>query len=98
MKKKSYDITGYISKSGKNGTYKIVSRFTNPEGVKRVKLESFGKEPLQFWVDESKLCSPPPPVRREGEETRQCWECGCDFTYREAKANDGDWSDSYCGC
>lgn len=57
MKKAEY--TGYISKSGKNGLYKITARFTTPEGVKRVKLQGFGKEPFTFWVDESKLCDPP---------------------------------------
>lgn len=31
-------------------------------------------------------------------ETKTCWECGCTFTYADAKRNGGDWSDSYCGC
>lgn len=31
-------------------------------------------------------------------ETKQCWECGGAFTFAEAKANGGDWRDSYCGC
>ena len=30
--------------------------------------------------------------------TKRCWECGRTFTYRDAKANDGDWNDDYCGC
>ena len=30
--------------------------------------------------------------------TRCCWECGRTFTAREARQNDGDWSDNYCGC
>lgn len=30
--------------------------------------------------------------------TKTCWECGCAFTYRFAKKNEGDWQDSYCGC
>ena len=30
--------------------------------------------------------------------TKQCWECGCAFTHRDAKENDGSWSESYCGC
>ena len=95
---KKIEVTGYISKAGKNGTYKITARFTTPDSVKRVKLENFGEKPVAFWVDADKLCTPPPPIRRVNEETRQCWECGCSFTYREAKANDGDWSESYCGC
>jgi hypothetical protein len=31
-------------------------------------------------------------------ETKQCWECGCSFTYHDARSNGGDWQDSYCGC
>lgn len=96
MKKVEY--TGYVSKSGKNGLYKIAARFKTPEGKKRVKLEGFGKEPISFWVDEEKLCDPPQPVRRPDEPTLTCWECGCSFTYRECKANGGDWNESYCGC
>jgi hypothetical protein len=99
--KKPTEWTGYVSKAGKNGLYKIIGRFKTPEGVQRVRLEGFAKEgatPIQFWVDESKLCAPPQPKRKEGEETRECWECGCLFTYREAKANGGEWQDSYCGC
>jgi hypothetical protein len=30
--------------------------------------------------------------------TKRCWECGCEFTFGQAKRNDGDWGDSYCGC
>ena len=30
--------------------------------------------------------------------TKQCWECGCAFSEHDARRNDGDWSDSYCGC
>lgn len=30
--------------------------------------------------------------------TKRCWECGCEFTFAQAKRNDGDWRDSYCGC
>jgi len=98
MRRKKVEYTGYTSKSGKNALYKIVGTFKTPEGVERVKLEGFGKEPFSFWVDKSKLCAPPAPVRREGEETRQCWECGCGFTFREAAHNGGDWKESYCGC
>lgn len=35
---------------------------------------------------------------RATEERKTCWECGRDFTYRECKAHDGEWSDDYCGC
>lgn len=35
---------------------------------------------------------------RPSDETKRCWECGCSFTYADARANDGDWSSSYCGC
>lgn len=98
MRRKKTEYTGYVSKSGNLGLWKIVARFTTDDGTKRAKLEGFGKEPFTFWVDESKLCDPPPPKRRPNEETRQCWECGCDFTYREAQHRGGDWGDSYCGC
>lgn len=30
--------------------------------------------------------------------TKRCWECGKEFTFAQAKRNDGDWRDSYCGC
>jgi hypothetical protein len=31
--------------------------------------------------------------------TKRCWECGCPFSYADARANpDSDWSESYCGC
>ncbi len=30
--------------------------------------------------------------------TRICWECGCRFTQAEARRNDGDWQEKYCGC
>jgi hypothetical protein len=35
---------------------------------------------------------------KTGGETKRCWECGNTFTYADAKANNGDWKDSYCGC
>lgn len=31
-------------------------------------------------------------------EIKRCWECGCRFTYADAKRNGGEWRDSYCGC
>jgi len=34
----------------------------------------------------------------ETSPKKRCWECGRSFTYAEAKAHDGDWQDSYCGC
>lgn len=37
-------------------------------------------------------------ARSGSAPTKRCWECGCSFTYGQAKANDGDWQDSYCGC
>jgi hypothetical protein len=30
--------------------------------------------------------------------TKRCWECGCEFTFAQAKSHGGDWRDSYCGC
>ena len=35
---------------------------------------------------------------RPAAQTKRCWECGGTFTYADAKRNDGDWQDSYCGC
>lgn len=37
-------------------------------------------------------------ARRGPAATKRCWECGCAFTYADAKANGGDWGESYCGC
>jgi len=37
-------------------------------------------------------------ARRSHAETKTCWECGLPFTRAHARANDGDWQDSYCGC
>lgn len=40
-----------------------------------------------------------PRARYTGSQnTKRCWECGRQFTYSDAKRNDGDWRDSYCGC
>lgn len=46
------------------------------------------------------VASAPVSQRRSfsGGQTKRCWECGCSFTYGDAKRNGGDWSDSYCGC
>jgi hypothetical protein len=95
--RKKVKYTGYISKQGNNALYKIVAK-SNKFGKESVKLEGFGKEPFSFWVDKDKLCDPPPPIRREGEQTQTCWECGCDFTFRECAFSGGEWNDSYCGC
>lgn len=37
-------------------------------------------------------------VYRSSGETKTCWECGREFTYRQCVDNDGEWADSYCGC
>jgi hypothetical protein len=29
--------------------------------------------------------------------TKRCWECGISFS-RSQMGEDGDWSESYCGC
>lgn len=95
MRRQKTEYTGYVSKAGKNAWYKIKAR---SKDKKRVLLQSIGNKPIEFWVDTEKLCRVPKPERREGEELRQCWECGCSFTRREAIYNDGEWGDSYCGC
>lgn len=53
-----------------------------------------------FWVLASLLTDPPPQneASRARAPKKRCWECGCEFTYADAKRNEGDWSDSYCGC
>jgi hypothetical protein len=98
----SYKIVGYVSKAGKLAVYKQVARTPDKfnEGKYRVKLKSFGNEPVEFWVDEEKIVAAPPQseAARERAPKKTCWECGQEFTYAECKANDGDWSDSYCGC
>jgi len=38
------------------------------------------------------------PPRSGGDQVKRCWECGCTFTYADARRNGGDWQDSYCGC
>ncbi len=96
-----YKIVGYVSKAGKLGTYKHTATAKNKFGEgNRVKLVSFGSQPVEFWVDENKLVAAPPQSEsaRANAETKQCWECGCNFTYRDCKQSDGEWSDSYCGC
>lgn len=94
--KKRTEITGYTSRAGKTGTYKIVAETKDKT---RVMLESFGEKPVQFWVDRSKLCAVPYPEKRyPGEHTRRCWECGGEFTWRECVASGGEWSEDYCGC
>ena len=42
-------------------------------------------------------------VRRQSyaddiNETKQCWKCAKMFTKIQAREQDGDWLDSYCGC
>lgn len=82
-------------------------KFQNEEGVtpRRAKLE-FMDGSKSFYVDEDKL---EPYVQSEAARERapkkRCWECGCEVTYAEVKANDGDWNESvggagecYCGC
>lgn len=44
------------------------------------------------------VCSIVQTQRKSSSPTKTCWECGQEFTYAECRANDGDWSDSYCGC
>lgn len=38
------------------------------------------------------------PEYRANAPTQQCWECGRQFTESDARRNNGDWRDSYCGC
>lgn len=76
-------------------TWKGKSKFGEGE---RAKLE-FMDGSQSFYVDAALL---EPYVQsdaaRERAEKRLCWECGREFTYVECKAQDGEWSDSYCGC
>ncbi len=97
---KEYKTTGYASaKTGKVSNYKIVSEFkAKNSGKEYVKLESFGKNPFSFVVLKENLCSPTLPELRPGVPTRICWECGRSFSYAQCKANEGDWSENYCGC
>lgn len=98
----SYKIVGYVSKAGKLGAYKQVASAPDKfnAGKTRVCLQGFGSDPIKFWVDAEKIVAPPPQseASRAKAEKKRCWECGCEFTYAECRANDGDWSDSYCGC
>jgi hypothetical protein len=48
---KKREIVWYTGKSGVEKKYKIVAK--SKDG-KRVQLESFGKNPIHFWVDAEK--------------------------------------------
>lgn len=88
-KRKEYKIVGYVSKSGRLGTYKQVARTPDKfnEGKFRVCLESFGDEPVKFWVDEEKLCDPPPPKKRHND-------CDCEDTCCARYCSCEEW----CNC
>ncbi len=70
-----YKIVGYVSKAGKLGTYKHTATAKNKFGEgNRVLLQSFGSEPVKFWVDENKLVAAPAGTTatcRCGD----CWIC-----------------------
>jgi len=99
---KETKIVGYVSKAGKLGAYKQLNRTPSKfaEGKFRVQLESFGRDPVTFWVDEEKIVAPPPQSEAAyaKAEKKTCWECGVPFSYRECKQNGGEWSNDYCGC
>lgn len=48
---KKREIVWYTGKSGVAKKYKVVA---NSKDGKRVQLESFGKDPIRFWVDAEK--------------------------------------------
>lgn len=52
--KKRYQVYGYTSKSGRQGNYKAIATFKK-DGQDRVRLQSFGANPVEFWVDRDKL-------------------------------------------
>jgi len=45
------EIVEYTSKSGKTKKYKVKAR---TKDKKRLLLQSYGKEPVEFWVDAEK--------------------------------------------
>lgn len=98
MKERDYKIVGYRGASGKLRAYKCTWQGVIKDR-ERAHLKSFDGQ-LDFWVDAEKLEAPPAQSERSREraEKKTCWECGCEFTYRDAKQHDGDWQDSYCGC
>ena len=55
------------------------------------------KVPASRYAEAQKLVASAPGNSRY-HETKDCWECGRPFTYRQAEAAGGDWQDSYCGC
>ncbi len=101
MNNEHYTVVGYVGKSGKLGAYKKVHEVPDKfkPGQKRAKLISFDGK-LEFWVDAAKLVDPPAQseAARKRAPKRDCYSCGCEFTYAEAQRDGGDWSDSYCGC
>lgn len=99
MRKQQYQYVGYAGKTGVVRGYKCTWRGAGKNGVERARLVSMDGK-LDFYVDAAKLTDPPPQsaASRERAEKKQCWECGCDFTYAECRQRDGDWGDAYCGC
>lgn len=91
------EIVGYTSKKGITKNYKVIRTYKK-DGKDRVKLQSFGPEPISFWVDRIKLVDTVPMKVDPNAPKRQCWECGCLFTWAEAFNNGGEWSEDYCGC
>lgn len=49
------------------------------------------------YLEEKKFTTRKPAVTST-TPTKRCWECGCSFTYADAKCGGGDWGESYCGC
>lgn len=65
----------------------VIKTYERPKTIRR--LREFAREMKELEQTKD---------RTSKEEVRQCWECGCLFTKREAYLRHGDWNDYYCGC
>lgn len=62
-----------------------------PDDKEQEALKLLSSQPAKPQFFPKKRSSSPASFKR-------CWECGCSFTYADAKRYGGDWKDSYCGC
>lgn len=99
MRNRVLNVVSYTSKAGNTRNYKVIKSYYRPEESKnRLKLQSFTNPPVEFWVDKADTGRPISMKNTPHNETRQCWECGCLFSYADCIENKGNWSEYYCGC
>lgn len=95
---KMADWVSYTSKAGKTANYRVIGE-SDKTGTRRLHLESTGEKPIDFWVAAANTQPAQFDCTRKPTDVVQvCWECGCEFTWKECKRDGGNWSDNYCGC